>query len=328
MPFSHRFVIGALYTTTIILLAIFAGTMWLFSQPAINTTQSSEPVQPFPVGVDPLQALIFEHASVTAYRSDELAISDRSTGPLAKAAAHLTQYDWYQQLASPVGRIIVIWPGERKEELTNNIGDIMRWSDAQREEFVDLVSDAAPAQSEGKFYPGRYVTHRHATPQDIAGQIHGEFVAEIASRYPDELDSTIPLTDVLTIASLLEREASDFTNMREVSGVIWNRLFIDMPLQLDATLQYAKANDPAQPSWWPVPRPADKFLDSPYNTYQNTGLPPGPIANVSAEAVLAALNPRQTDCLFYFHDRSQDYHCSVTYEEHVRKLRANYGRGR
>jgi UPF0755 protein len=101
-----------------------------------------------------------------------------------------------------------------------------------------------------------------------------------------------------------------------------------MPLQLDATLQYAKAGASGEKNWWPVPKPADKFIKSPYNTYANEGLPPGPIANPSAAAVLAALNPHPTDCIFYFHDRNEGYHCSLTYEEHVRKLKIHYGRGR
>jgi UPF0755 protein len=101
-----------------------------------------------------------------------------------------------------------------------------------------------------------------------------------------------------------------------------------MPLQLDATLQYVRGSNPYEARWWPVPRPRDKFLDSPFNTYKNTGLPPAPIANPSAEAVLAALNPRSTDCLFYFHADDGAYYCSKTYDEHVRKLRDVFGRGR
>jgi UPF0755 protein len=115
--------------------------------------------------------------------------------------------------------------------------------------------------------------------------------------------------------------------MREVSGVIWNRLFIDMPLQLDATLQYVRGSRPSEQRWWPAVKPADKFLSSPYNTYEHDGLPPGPIANVSPEAILAALNPAITDCLYYFHTAQGGYHCSESYEQHVQKLQALYGRG-
>ena len=204
----------------------------------------------------------------------------------------------------------------------------MDWNEEEKAEFANIVASTEPTLSDGKFYPGQYVAHRGALPQEVADLINEKFKTDVLNRYTAEVAAQVPLEDALTIASLLEREASDFENMREISGVIWNRLFIKMPLQLDATLQYAKANTTNQKNWWPVPKPADKYLKSPYNTYINAGLPPGPIANPSAAAVLAALNPRSTDCLFYFHDRHEGYHCSLTYEEHVRKLKIHYGRGR
>jgi UPF0755 protein len=152
-----------------------------------------------------------------------------------------------------------------------------------------------------------------------------EFTDSVLNRYTEEIEHTVPLADALIIASLIEREASDFQNMREISGVIWNRLFIDMPLQLDASLQYVKADNPYEPNWWPRVRPDDKFIDSDFNTYQNTGLPPEPIANPSVEAIVAALNPIATKCLFYFHSRSREYYCSETYAEHKEKLKEVYG---
>jgi UPF0755 protein len=171
------------------------------------------------------------------------------------------------------------------------------------------------------------VAHRGATPKEVAELLQEKFEADILARYTTAVEDKVPLEDALVIASLLEREASDFENMREVSGVIWNRLFINMPLQLDATLQYVKGGKTNEKTWWPVPKPADKYLKSPYNTYANKGLPPAPIGNPSAAAVLAALNPIATDCVYYFHDDNRNYHCSKTYEEHVQKLRAIFGRG-
>ena len=149
------------------------------------------------------------------------------------------------------------------------------------------------------------------------------FKEDVLARYTDDVAAQVPLNDALVIASLLEREAYDFNDMREISGVIWNRLFIDMKLQLDATLQYAKGD---ASRWWQVPTPADKYLESPFNTYQNAGLPPHAIANPSVSAIIAALNPNETDCIFYFHHRNVLY-CSADYEGHVQKLRSIYGRG-
>ena len=81
-------------------------------------------------------------------------------------------------------------------------------------------------------------------------------------------------------------------------------------------------------AWWPNVLPKDRFRVSPYNTYQHTGLPPTPIANPSVASVLAALNPRNTSCLFYFHDAARQFHCSDTYAEHVALLKKYFGRGK
>ncbi|PIZ54462.1 aminodeoxychorismate lyase, partial [Candidatus Uhrbacteria bacterium CG_4_10_14_0_2_um_filter_41_21] len=105
------------------------------------------------------------------------------------------------------------------------------------------------------------------------------------------------------------------------------RLFINMRLQIDSSLQYVRGSNPNEP-WWPIPVPNDKYLDSPYNTYQNKGLPPGPIANPSIDAIIATLNPRETDCLFYFHDSDSNFHCTPTYKEHVALLKKYFGKGK
>jgi UPF0755 protein len=93
-------------------------------------------------------------------------------------------------------------------------------------------------------------------------------------------------------ASLVQGEAS-VADGPAVAGVIVNRLRAGMPLQIDATLCYAKGGCP------PVPTNADKQLDSPYNTYRVTGLPPTPILTVTESALHAALAPASHDYLFY-----------------------------
>ena len=282
---------------------------------------------PFPVSVDADARTIIETDLLGNHIYETIAKEEAEKETWqAKLVAFLFKRDWYQNLASPVSRIVVIWPGERKEEAVANIGDVLRWNEEQRETFSALIEQAEPMLEEGKFYPGEYVAHRGATPEEVASMIQEKFNADILNRYTPAVEEKVPLADALIIASLLEREARDFENMREISGVIWNRLFIDMPLQLDATLQYARGA--TTKNWWPAVKPADKYVKSEYNTYAHAGLPPGPIANPSAAAVLAALNPLATDCIYYFHDSEANYYCSETYEEHVGKLKSMYGRGK
>ncbi|MCD5381280.1 MAG: endolytic transglycosylase MltG [Candidatus Pacebacteria bacterium] len=288
----------------------------------------TQAIQPFPVSVNVHTEVINDSSSADSFFYDTLAGNTESHNNWwNQVASVFASKAWYQNLASPVSRIIVIWPGERKEEVVKNIGDVLRWSRADKEKFIALTDAAEPQLAEGKYFPGQYVAHRSATPEDIHTLINEKFSNEVLKRYTPEVAAQVPLQDALIVASLLEREASDFNNMREVSGVIWNRLFIDMPLQLDATLQYVKGSRSYEPRWWPAVRTQDKFAQSPYNTYKNAGLPPAPIANPSAESILAALNPIVTECFYYFHTDNGDYLCSETYEDHVQKLRSLYGRG-
>ena len=101
--------------------------------------------------------------------------------------------------------------------------------------------------------------------------------------------------------------------MRLVSGIIWNRIWSGMKLQMDATLQYAKGNE--EEGWWRKVDSKDKKIDSLYNTYMYNGLPPAPIANPGVEAISAAYNPKRL-IAFLFTRQKGEIHCSKTYEEH------------
>jgi UPF0755 protein len=149
----------------------------------------------------------------------------------------------------------------------------------------------------------------------------------ILVHYSTTTQAFVPLNQALTVASLLEREAAGPTDMRVISGIIWNRIFKNMNLQIDASLQYAKGEN-SSGNWWTKVVPKDKYVASVYNTYAHPGLPPGPIAEPSLAAVLAALNPVATNCIFYFHDANGNFHCSNTYAEHVALLKKYYGQGK
>jgi cell division protein YceG involved in septum cleavage len=295
----------------------------------LNEIPESAPA-PFPLSVNPGTKTITEDPTVNTFLDTYLAYE--AVRPVRQSWWHqitrsLSRHGWYQSLASPITRILVIWPGDRKEEVVAAFSSILGWNDDERTRFAELITTSSPTLPDGTFFPGRYVTDKDATPEAVAQLLLERFTTEVQARYPEDIERIVPLKDALIVASLLEREAYEFSQMREISGVIWNRLFTGMPLQLDATLQYAKGSQSGVRDWWPLVRPDDKYIDSPYNTYQNEGLPPAPIANPSAAAILAALNPTETDCFFYFHDNDGSMYCSSSYEEHVAKLRELYGQG-
>lgn len=321
---------------TILAIFVFVTLIFLLqvkilsiSEPTRTYSQDDPDItSPFPVSVNPKTKTITDSMDADTYITDQIASNHTNSktpaGFFALLQSKLARFSLYQHLATPVSRTLIINSGERSEEITENFADILGWTGEEQAEFMRRMSEEAPTSTNGKLYPGKYTVDKQTTPEEMARVIADRFNAEVRTRYTGDVEAVVPLKDALIIASLLEREAYDFEDMRYISGIIWNRLFIDMRLQIDATLQYVRGANKNEP-WWPVPVPADKYLKSPFNTYQNIGLPPEPIANPSIDAIIAALNPRETDCLFYFHDDDGTFYCSETYEEHVAGLRKVFG---
>ncbi|MHB1163001.1 MAG: endolytic transglycosylase MltG [Minisyncoccota bacterium] len=315
-----------------------------FSFPTILALRiESEQTQPlpkaseqFPVTVDPKNKLIVENAQVNAFL-------DSADSPLQAAAGNtgnvfwkifewvakdIATMPWYQSLAAADGRFVTVVPGMRKEQVASVFADALGWNVAQKKEFLTRGTYSSLPLPEGSFSPGTYLVDAKTTPTMAQALVNDRFRSDVLAHYGTTTAQVVPLEEALTIASLIERETGGPEDMRLISGIIWNRLFVNMNIQIDATLQYAKANKVAERSWWPDVVPADRFIKSPYNTYLHNGLPPAPIASPSVAAILAALNPVKTSCLFYFHDATGKFHCTDTYAEHVALLKQYYGRGK
>lgn len=310
----------------------------LFSLPSIlsydiksHEVAGSDNKAPFPVSVDPAHKRITENTSVDALLTEDThstlaAAANTATNAFAWLASVIAALPVYKQLAGTDVQFVTLQPGYRQEEVASAFASALGWSAAQKQKFITSLKSTPPTLSEGEFVPGTYEVHGAMSTLDVQNMLNDRFTTEILNRYSAETAAQVPLGDALTIASLIERETGGTDDMRMISGIIWNRLFTNMNLQIDATLQYAKA--PTTKSWWPQVRPADKYIKSAYNTYAHPGLPPAPIASPSIAAVIAALNPKQTDCIFYFHDRLGNFHCSADYAEHVRMLKKYYGQGK
>ncbi len=325
---------GAVFASIVAVAFLVLQAKHLVETTALNTDAIPPPVITqiqFPVGVDVAEKEIVENPEVDSFFDTHVSVgtevSKSHTGWLPRVLGKLALMDWYQNLASLSSRILVIQSGERKEEVAQHFGKILGWTNEQKKEFLSQIESSEPMITEGKLFPGTYTVAKGALPSDVSPLVLDKFATEVVSRYGKDVEAQVPLEDALIVASLLEREAYDFEDMRHISGVIWNRLFTDMKLQIDASLQYAKGSKSEQP-WWPRVVPADKYIPSEFNTYKIPGLPPSAIANPSLDAILAALNPKKTDCMFYFHDKNAGFHCTKTYEEHVSLLKQYYGRGK
>ncbi len=121
----------------------------------------------------------------------------------------------------------------------------------------------------------------------------------------------LSIYDLITLASLVEREVRFPEDRPIVAQVLLKRLKLNMPLQTDATLQYLMDTPKEEVSI------TDTQIDSPYNTYQHVGLPPGPIANPGMAAIEAVLHPSETEYLYFVADRRGHNHYAYTYEEHL-----------
>lgn len=289
----------------------------------------------FPVTVDPANKTIVENPQVEALLAEPPTALPASVGLAERAfrllALKVASLPVYQQIAGAAGvpsLFVSVSPGTRQEQVASAFGAQLHWTAAERAEFLKAAEELEPDLPQGSTVPGIYFASVNE-PDDVATLVHDRFDAEILSRYSTTTAEQVPLADALTVASLIQREAGGWDDMRLISGVIWNRIFAGMKLQIDATLQYAEADQKSgKGGWWPSVSPKDKYIKSAYNTYQHAGLPPAPIANPSIAAVLAALNPKKTDCYFYFHDAHGNFHCSETYAEHVKLLKKYYGQGR
>lgn len=317
-------------------LLVFLFSACFFLLPSIVVWQQSKQssLPPFPIGVDPKNKTITEQPGALLDEPADAtlpAAASEAGGLIHALALLIASSPAYESVAAAADlpRIITVIPGVRKEQVATLFGKPLAWDTSTQKMFLQLPPVSNATLSEGTIPPGDYAVPSGMTVAEVQAQIQQRFEETVLVRYTDEIQKIVPLNEGLTIASILERETSDPEEMRIISGVIWNRMFAGMKLQMDSTLQYAKAaKTTGKSGWWPQVYPKDKYIESPYNTYENVGLPPGPISAPSTAAVLAALNPKKTSCLFYFHDDDSTIHCSDTYAEHVAELKKTYGQGR
>ncbi len=209
-------------------------------------------------------------------------------------------------------------PGWRKEQIAEYLANKLNWSEEEKQQFITVDTAPTPEQVEGVYYGDTYLIPSDQAPAQVAARLRDRFREVFAPFAEQTVEKNVTWTEVLIMASLIEREAAR-NDKHLVSGILWNRINDGMRLQVDASLQYIRG---AEGNWWPVPRPEDKDLESPFNTYMYSGLPPHPITNPSIESIEAALNPTDTGCLYYLHDNDGEIHCSPSYAGH----RANVDR--
>src|SRR6266436_7185414 len=164
---------------------------------------------------------------------------------------------------------------------------------------------------EGYLFPDTYQFVRGMTTEEILTRMVQRFRAKLDPDVAARAQARgLSVHQLLTLASIIEREAVARDELRTISGVFWNRLKLNMPLQADPTVQYATGKERRA-----LTR-ADLRIDHPYNTYRNPGLPPGPIASPGLAAIEAALEPAPVKYLYFVAMDDTHHHFSATIAEH------------
>ena len=164
---------------------------------------------------------------------------------------------------------------------------------------------------EGYLYPNTYFFFNDTSPEDIVDTLVSQFWIEFDEKLVNRANELgLTVHEVVTLASIIEGEAMLDSERSTISSVYHNRLKINMKLQADPTIQYIIEGPPKTLST------RDLRIKSPYNTYQNYGLPPGPINNPGIQSIKAALYPLETDYLFFVAQGDGSHKFTTNEREH------------
>jgi len=234
----------------------------------------------------------------------------------------LASLSFYENLADPSVRIVQIQAGTRKEQVADTLAEDLGWNVTEKNEFLNSHLALNQTSLEGQYFPKTYLIDKNESPLAVTKILTNEFSKETQNIPKTKTTKIINTETALKIASIIQREAAGKNDMRLISGIIWNRIFKGMKLQIDSTVQYAMGNES---NWWPEVTPDDlATVNSPYNTYLTTNLPPTPISEPSLDAIKAAYNPQSTSCLYYLHDKNRQIHCSATYQGQLNNIAKYY----
>lgn len=199
--------------------------------------------------------------------------------------------------------------GMRKEEMAQIISKTL---DIPEIEIIKKTK-------EGYVFPDTYLVPKTATIETVLSIVKNNFETKFDEKlHIQAKNKNLTEKQVLILASLVEREARQSLTREKVAGIILKRYLADWPLQIDATVQYALGYQSNEKSWWKKElTEEDLKIDSIFNTYKNSGLPPEPICNPSLSSIKAVINAdKNTPYWYYITDKNGVMHYSVTLEEH------------
>ena len=209
-----------------------------------------------------------------------------------------------------------------KEDFMNKVQE-QSFIDQLVQKFPRLFKDAQKAQNvryflEGYLYPATYDADENKTLQMIIEEMVAKTDSILSKYYAKISQGDYNVHEILTMASLLEKEGYKVEDRQKIASVFYNRIKKNMMLQTDISVLYALGEHKE------VVTLKDLEVNSPYNLYRNRGMGPGPFNSPSEEAILAAIDPAQTDYEYFVADvQTKEVYFAKTYEEHL-ALKAKY----
>jgi len=173
---------------------------------------------------------------------------------------------------------------------------------------AEFIQNALPF--EGQLFPDTYRIPRNFTAAKLQAKMLATYEEKMLPLRTDIAATNLTEDQVITMASIIEREANSPESMGYVAGILQNRLKKGMYLQVDASIEYILHKTLAELV------PEDLKVDSPYNTYTNPGLPPTAIGNPGLVAINAVINPTPSEYLFYITSNDGTFHYARTFDEH------------
>ncbi len=168
--------------------------------------------------------------------------------------------------------------------------------------------------SEGYLFPDTYTFFPSVTPDVVVAILKRNFAEQLVPLEQRIVTSGRKRADIITMASIIEKEADSADEMPIIAGILWKRFDKGMPLQVDAPFLYTLGKSSSE-----LTR-KDLTSNSPYNTYRNKGLPPTPISNPGIDAITAAISPTDSPYWYYLHDSDGVIHYASTYTEHKKNI--------
>ena len=209
----------------------------------------------------------------------------------------LSELEIAQALGNPPTQTTLsILAGWRMEEISEKLPGVGLQVDPAH--FIQTVLMSG---KEGYLFPGIYQVERDVSAEALVEMFYQRFISQVTPQMESQFTTNgLTLHEAVILASIVEREAVIEDEMPLISSVFLNRLANDMNLAADPTIQYALGFNRGQGTWWTNPLSLDDLkLPSSYNTYENPGLPPGPICSPGLAALQAVASPAQTTFLYF-----------------------------